>query len=166
MSRGDYNGAGDMLGVLARQQPNNAEVRYLHGDVLFRAHDMFGASGEIRAAVRLAPRNTEYLNRLADVQIGLGDRNAAVASLRQILVIRPGDAGAQRRIDQITGTHTAPAPQPAAAPANPPRAAQPASGTTTTRRNNDNGGVQMFGAPARTNGGTTTRSGSAGTIRR
>ena len=94
----DWSTAQSLLRGALRQQPNNAQLHAQLGNVLDRSGNASEALNEYRAATRIDRRNVGYLHRLTDLQLATGDRAGAVATLRQILTIAPGDPAATRRL--------------------------------------------------------------------
>jgi TolA-binding protein len=171
----DYAQARTLANAAVREQPNSAEAHALLAELLGRANDSAGALNEWRAASRSAPRNTDYLHRIANIQLDRFDRAGATATLRQILQIAPNDSAAQRQLQSLGGGGAAPAnnnARPAnnntARPANttPSNTARPAPAvnntrpTTTRRTGGSDPFVPTFGAPA------PRSTGRAGSIRR
>ncbi len=161
--RRDYAQARSLAAAAAREQPSNAEPHVLMSDVLARQSDGRGSLGEMRTATRLAPRNADYLRRLAVMQLDQFDRAGAIASFRQILAINPRDAAARRQLDSLGGGgQPAPATNTSApAPAPRPAPTRPAPSTTPSRPRPADPFVPTFGAPMRPSG-----AGRAGSIRR
>jgi serine/threonine-protein kinase len=164
----DYAQARTLASAAVHEQPSSADAHALLAEILGRGNDTNGALNEWRAASRLSPRNTEYLHRIANIQLDRFDRAGATATLRQILQITPNDTAAQRQLASLGGgaaNNTAhPANNTAAHPANN-TAAHPASTPSPNRtgatRSNNVPFVPTFGAPAPRGG-----SGRAGSIRR
>jgi len=75
----------------ARQQPGMAAARVQYGLNLLLQNKLLDAETELRAAVRLDPKDAEALAHLAYCQFGLGQREQARQSAEAALVLDPGN---------------------------------------------------------------------------
>ena len=70
--------------------PDQFEVRFARGRILFARGDADGAVTDAREAVRLAPGNDDAHRLLGQALIGAGHRDEGLREIRQAITLRPG----------------------------------------------------------------------------
>lgn len=85
MEPGKYHEAVEMLSKLAKQNPNNVDVRINLGFAKIGEKDYAGAEEEFKRALKLEPRNAEAHYYLGVVYYASGDNQAALDEYRRAL---------------------------------------------------------------------------------
>ena len=96
-----YQPAAASLGRAARLLPGRARVRYNQGLVLQRLGRTDAAETALVAANALDPRDPDVLNALAQLLLGNGDHDRALAYAEALQQLDPGAAGPRRLLEEV-----------------------------------------------------------------
>ena len=75
--------------------PEKPELRYFLGVAYEKRNLLVEAIRQFEAAVKLAPKNVDYLTHLAELYEQIGKTDKALSTYRRILDLNPEDAKAQ-----------------------------------------------------------------------
>ena len=96
----DSAGAAAELESYIKQKPDNVDVQVGLGMLYYLQHRYDEALPHLREAVRLQPDHSENYTNLGAVLASRGDYLAAIQAFEQALNLNPGDAAAQKYINQ------------------------------------------------------------------
>jgi tetratricopeptide (TPR) repeat protein len=103
-NRSMHERAGAILDEGRRRYPNSAEIWMHFGALLGEVGSYEDAARCLQRAIRLDPDEPLAYRNLAATQVALGDRDAALRSLREGLSRNPGQKDLEQMLSQLVGS--------------------------------------------------------------
>ncbi|MHB1846960.1 MAG: tetratricopeptide repeat protein [Deltaproteobacteria bacterium] len=103
LGMGKLDAARERLEGLVTADPNDVRAHLLLGKVLSKQHHGQRAEAELRSAIRLAPKNPEPLQLLAELKVAEGELPDAVKLLSEAHRLAPNDAAMALELGGLYG---------------------------------------------------------------
>ncbi len=101
LNQGDFAGAEKVLRRLARDDPEDVDVRYALGSALLQGNDARGAADCFRQVLQRQPDHAGAYEKLGEALARQGDRAGAIEALRTAVRYLPQRAETQRRLGEL-----------------------------------------------------------------